>query len=149
MANGTNRTDCGAMGGDDETEMLSTEVHIVVTPLLVKGMDAVCEIKPRGESDEHYVEHGIIRVPRGERVELHFHLQDGDYPDLVFADQPWSSREGKCPAPADNDSAQFPQAAKTARKTAQVRAMPTVHGARHYSLNFDGGIRCDPVIIRD
>ena len=71
MGNGTNKpTDCGAMGGEEEAEMLATEVHVVVTPLIVDGTDAVCQIAPRGEADEQFVEHGIIRVPRGERFEL-------------------------------------------------------------------------------
>lgn len=150
MPNETNQTTiCAATGGKEETEQAFTEVHINVTPLVVDGPDAVCRIEARGASDAAYLDHGLIRLPPGPPVDLYFHLQDGGFPELVFAEQPWSSRHRECPAPGENDFAQFPHASKENDKLAKVRATPTPPNSRHYSLNFDGGIRCDPVIIRD
>jgi hypothetical protein len=124
-------------------------VNINVTPIIVDGSEAVCRIEPGGPADEPYVDNGLVRLPPGQPVELNFHLQDGDHPELAFdAGRPWSCRAGGCPGLGENDHAQFPHASVANDKLLKVRATPAARNARHYSLNFDGGIRFDPIIIR-
>lgn len=125
-------------------------VNIKVTPLVIDGLDAVCRIEPMGSADETYVDAGLITLPPGPPVELNFHLQDGNYPGLQFdSNNPWSSRRRECPAPTANDVGKFPHVRLPDPKSLQVRAAPAAPNAMHYSLNFEGGARFDPIIIRD
>lgn len=139
----------GTAGGPSGRPL--TTVHIDVMPLIVNATEAVCRIQPQGVSDESFVDHGLIRLPPGPPVELHFHLQDGEngeYADLAFADHPWSCRANRCPDPGDGEP-EFPLATKVDDKLAKIRATPAPRNAWHYSLNFEGGICCDPIIIRE
>lgn len=135
--------------------MAHTTVEIDVTPEAVKGRDVCCRIEPTTRDDEQYVtDDGKIILPsdRGP-YELNFHLRDGKAADLTYDEGgPWSCREGGCPEVDDQDERQFPtQAQRIDRegKLLKVRATPAGKNSRYYSLNFTGGVRCDPVIIHD
>lgn len=135
---------------DEATGTRVTTININVTPLLVDGMDAVCQIEPASEADAAYVRHGLVRLPAGPPCDLRFHLQEGACPELEFdTERPWSSRPRKCPDPDDNDDQKFPNARLENAKLLNVRAAPAPSNALHYSLNFAGDIRCDPIIIRE
>lgn len=140
-------------GPDEEgAAVLDTPVHIDVTPVYVDHPEAICRIEARTDADEQYVSSGMITLPaRGGPYMLNFHLQDGVASDLAFdEDRPWSCRHKECPDLDDNNRQRFPSAAVSeAGKLLRVRATPSGRSAWHYSLNFDGSLRYDPIIIHD
>lgn len=134
--------------------MAHTMVEIDVTPEAVNGRDVCCRIEPTTPDDEQYVSCGTITLPfDGGPYELNFHLRDGNAADLTFDDRrPWSCREGRCPDVDDEDERQFPRGSRRIDregKLLKVRATPAGRNKRYYSLNFTGGVRCDPIIIHD
>ena len=140
------------VGHAEVVPVQDTDVHINVTPIFVDHPEAVCKVEPQGDDDERFVRYGMIILPRGMgSFMLHFHLQDGVAPDLAFAeDRPWSCRPQKCPDLSDNNDSRFPsRTVHEEGKLLKVRAAPAGRNAWHYSLNFNGSVRCDPIIIHD
>lgn len=138
----------------DDNRAGGTPVNVNVTPVFVEHPNAICRIEPATDADARFVNCGMITLPhQGGPYRIQFHLQNGDAPDLVFDEQrPWSCREGACPDIDDHDNRQFPTdalAVENHGKMLRVRATPSGRNARHYSLNFDGGMRFDPVIIHN
>lgn len=134
--------------------MPDKKVQIDVTPAFIEHPSACCRIEPTTSDDVQYVSGGIITLPvRGGPYELNFHLKDGIAADLEFDEQrPWSCRPDQCPDIGDQDERQYPREGQRVEKHGtllKVRSRPAGQNMRYYSLNFTGGVRCDPVIIHD
>ena len=148
--NDKHELECGT--NEEGVATLDTPVHINVTPIYVDHPEAICRIEARTDADEEYVNSGMITLPaRDGPYMLNFYLQDGVAADLAFDEEmPWSCRPRKCPDLTDNNRQRFPSANVSAGgKLLKVRATPSGKNAWHYSLNFNGSVRCDPIIIHD
>lgn len=129
------------------------EIDILVTPLLVQDDAVICEIAAGANATDR-VKGGVIRLPPHSTYVLRFNLLPGDLPDLNFAengkDAFWCNMRACPPAAMHNSKNQLGTPVVTNGKTLEVSSTPNnSRNAVHYSLGFDNGCRCDPIIIHD
>lgn len=127
----------------------TTTVQVNVIPVFTDQTNAVCEVHPRRTSDATYVNGGIVQLPpRGAPYELEFYV-DSSSPLTFDVNDPWSCKMGACPLPGEHDPQFSNPRVDPSGKVLTVDS-PPAGGKRafHYSLNFAGGARFDPIIVK-
>lgn len=128
----------------------ATTVQVNVVPVFSDSTDTVCELHARRNADETYVSGGIIQLPPdGAPYEVEFYVEPPTSPLAFDSNDPWSCKMGDCPARGDH-SPQFGHARVDPSGKVLTVDSPPMPGkvALHYSLNFDGGSRFDPIIVK-
>jgi len=127
-----------------------TTVQINVAPVFSDATTAVCELHPRRNADEAYVSGGIVQLPpSGAPYEIEFYLEPPTTPLAFDRDDPWACKFGGCPSPGDHDPQFGHPRVDSSGKVLTVDSPPGPgKRALHYSLNFAGGARFDPIIVK-
>lgn len=130
----------------------TTTVQVNVKSVWSDGTTTVCQLNPMRQSDQTYVNGGIIRLPpAGAPYDVEFHL-DPTSPVRVSFDRNngWSCKMGDCPALGDH-SPQFGRPRVDPLGQVLTVDSPPLAGnavALYYSLNFADNSRFDPIIIK-
>ncbi len=130
----------------------ATTVQVNVKSVWSDGTTTVCQLNPKRQSDQPYVNGGIIQLPpAGAPYEVEFHLDPTSPVSVSFdSSNGWSCKMGGCPAPNDH-SPQFGHAhVDSSGKVLTVNSPPLAGNkvALYYSLNFADQSRFDPIIIK-
>lgn len=128
----------------------ATTVQVNVVPVFSDATTAVCELHARRNSDEAYVGGGIVKLPpNGAPYEVEFYVEPPTSALTFDSNDPWSCKFGGCPALGDHEP-QFGHPRVDASGKVLTVSSPPGPGkhALHYSLNFTGGSRFDPIIVK-
>lgn len=128
-------------------------VEVDVVPQFVHGTSIICDV----DSPSGHLQHGHIRLKKGQTYTVEFRLNPGNPRDLHFKpDQDGNceafwSHEHHCPETRMN-ARQYSNARLETADKLQVDVnleQERDPSAVHYRLNFDDGHSFDPIIIHE